>query len=101
RCPLPISHTAAAVDGVRSLEGKGCGWRRSQNAVTRFCGATRAALCSMQMRTLVFTLMSIVCSLALAGVTVYRWVDEQGIVHYSDQPHANAEKVHVNAAQTY
>jgi hypothetical protein len=55
----------------------------------------------MQMRTLVFTLMSIVCSLALAGVTVYRWVDEQGIVHYSDQPHANAEKVHVNAAQTY
>ena len=52
------------------------------------------------MRTLAFTLMSLLCSLALAA-TVYRWVDEQGIVHYSDQPHANAEKLHVNAAQTY
>jgi Domain of unknown function (DUF4124) len=55
----------------------------------------------MQMRTLVFTLMSLACSLALAGATVYRWTDEQGVVHYSDQPHANAEKLHVNAAQTY
>ena len=55
----------------------------------------------MQMRPLVFTLMSLACSLALAGATVYRWTDEQGIVHYSDQPHANAEKLHVNAAQTY
>ena len=41
-------------------------------------------------------------SLALAGgATVYRWVDDQGVVHYSDQPHANAEKMHVDAAQTY
>jgi Domain of unknown function (DUF4124) len=53
------------------------------------------------MRTLAFTLMFLLCSLALAGVTVYRWVDDQGIVHYSDQPHPNAEKLHVNAAQTY
>ncbi|HVN46233.1 MAG TPA: DUF4124 domain-containing protein [Steroidobacteraceae bacterium] len=53
------------------------------------------------MRALVFTLMFLVCSLALAGATVYRWVDDQGVVHYSDQPHANAEKLHVNAAQTY
>ncbi len=53
------------------------------------------------MRALAFTLMSLVCSLALAGATVYRWVDEQGVVHYSDQPHPNAEKLHVNAAQTY
>jgi Domain of unknown function (DUF4124) len=45
--------------------------------------------------------MSLLCSLALAGATVYRWTDENGVVHYSDQPHANAEKMHVNAAQTY
>ncbi len=45
--------------------------------------------------------MFFVCSLALAGATVYRWVDEQGVVHYSDQPHPNAEKLRVNAAQTY
>ena len=42
------------------------------------------------MRTLTFTLMCLVGSLALAA-TVYRWVDENGVVHYSDQPHPNAE----------
>jgi hypothetical protein len=52
------------------------------------------------MRPLAFTLLSLVCSLALAA-TVYRWVDEDGVVHYSDQPHPNAEKLQVHAAQTY
>ncbi len=44
--------------------------------------------------------MSLICSLALAA-TVYRWVDENGVVHYSDQPHPNAEKLQVHGAQTY
>ena len=44
--------------------------------------------------------MSVVCCVALAQ-TVYKWVDEDGVVHYSDQPHANAEKVHLKAPQTY
>lgn len=44
--------------------------------------------------------MSLACSLTLAG-TVYKWVDENGVVHYSDQPHPNAEKVQVQAVQTY
>src|SRR5215831_10565521 len=52
------------------------------------------------MRSLAFTLLLLICSVALAA-TVYRWVDENGVVHYSDQPHANAEKLRVNAAQTY
>jgi len=52
------------------------------------------------MRTLAFTLLCLLCSLALAA-TVYRWVDENGVVHYSDQPHPNAEKMQVHAAQTY
>jgi hypothetical protein len=52
------------------------------------------------MRRRLFTLMSLVCSLALAA-TVYKWVDENGVVHYSDQPHPNAQKVRVQAAQTY
>ena len=52
------------------------------------------------MRTLTFTLLSLVCSAALAA-TVYKWVDENGVVHYSDQPHPNAEKLQVHAAQTY
>jgi hypothetical protein len=45
--------------------------------------------------------MSLACALALAGATVYRWTDENGVVHYSDQPHPNAEKVHVQSAQTF
>ena len=32
--------------------------------------------------------------------TVYRWVDPQGVVHYSDQPHPNAQKLEVRGAQT-
>jgi len=52
------------------------------------------------MRSLAFTLMCLGCALALAQ-TVYKWTDENGVVHYSDQPHANAEKIHVQAAQTY
>ena len=52
------------------------------------------------MRKLVFTLMCLACSLAVAQA-VYKWVDENGVVHYSDQPHPNAEKIHVKAIQTY
>ena len=52
------------------------------------------------MRTLLFTLMLLASATVLAA-TVYRWVDENGVVHYSDQPHANAEKVQVQAPQTY
>ena len=52
------------------------------------------------MRPLAVTLLLLLSSLALAA-TVYRWVDEDGVVHYSDQPHPNAEKLQVHAAQTY
>jgi hypothetical protein len=52
------------------------------------------------MRTILFTLMSLCCAGALAA-TVYKWVDEQGVVHYSDQPHENAQKVELKAPQTY
>jgi uncharacterized protein DUF4124 len=51
------------------------------------------------MRALLFTLMW-VCTIATAA-TVYKWVDENGVTHYSDQPHENAEKVQVKAPQTY
>ena len=35
--------------------------------------------------------MSLACTAAVAA-TVYKWVDENGVVHFSDQPHENAEK---------
>ena len=52
------------------------------------------------MRTVLFTLISLGCMAALAG-PVYKWVDENGVVHYSDQPHPNSEKVQVAPVQTY
>jgi Domain of unknown function (DUF4124) len=52
------------------------------------------------MRSLLFTLISVVCSVATAA-TVYKWVDEDGVVHYSDQPHPNAQKLQLQEAQTY
>ena len=52
------------------------------------------------MRMLLFTLMSVVCTVAVSA-TVYKWVDEDGVVHYSDQPHDNAQKVELKAPQTY
>ncbi|MGH8289240.1 MAG: DUF4124 domain-containing protein [Steroidobacteraceae bacterium] len=33
--------------------------------------------------------------------TVYKWVDANGVVHYSDQPHANAQKLEISGAQTF
>lgn len=44
--------------------------------------------------------MLLPCAAVLAG-PVYKWVDEKGVVHYSDQPHPNAEKVELSSAQTY
>jgi hypothetical protein len=44
--------------------------------------------------------MSLACSVALA-TTVYRWVDENGVIHYSDQPHPNAQKLQIEGVQTY
>lgn len=38
-------------------------------------------------------------ALAAANPTVYRWVDKNGVVHYSDQPHAGAVKVELGAPQ--
>lgn len=33
--------------------------------------------------------------------TTYRWVDAQGVVHYSDTPQPGAEQLKIHAAQTY
>jgi len=40
--------------------------------------------------------MCCACAVAsAASATVYKWVDENGITHYSDQPHQNAAQVDV------
>jgi hypothetical protein len=52
------------------------------------------------MRAILFTLLLVPSSAVLAA-TVYKWVDEKGVTHYSDQPNPGAEKVKVDSAQSY
>jgi hypothetical protein len=41
-----------------------------------------------------------VCASAWSA-TVYKWVDDSGVTHYSDQPNPKAEKLQISGAQTY
>ena len=44
------------------------------------------------------------CCVALAAhgsTTLYKWVDADGVTHYSDRPEPGAQKVKIAAAQTY
>jgi len=51
------------------------------------------------MRAFILILLA-ACSVATAA-EVYRWVDQDGEVHYSDRPHEDAEKVTLPQAQTF
>lgn len=51
------------------------------------------------MRALILVLLAAVSIIAVAEV--YRWVDEDGEIHYSDRPHEGAEKVLLPKAQTF
>jgi hypothetical protein len=55
----------------------------------------------MRRYALTIILASAALAPALAATTVYRWVDEQGVVHFSDQPHPGAQKMHVEDAPTF
>jgi hypothetical protein len=63
--------------------------------------ATRSTLS----RPLLLAALVCVGSTALAGngnpVTVYKWVDAHGVVHYSDQPRPGAKKLQIAGAQTF
>ena len=56
------------------------------------------------MRTALHALVAL-CLLGLGGLsvatTLYRWVDAQGVVHYSDTPHEGAQVIQISGAQTY
>jgi uncharacterized protein DUF4124 len=51
--------------------------------------------------TTLFTLMCLATCTVATAATVYKWVDENGVTHYSDQPHENAQKVEIKAPQTF
>jgi hypothetical protein len=52
------------------------------------------------MRLTLFTLL-LCASTAAGAATVYKWVDAQGVTHYSDQPHPGAQKIEIGSVQTY
>jgi hypothetical protein len=64
----------------------------------------REAVCLWAMRTALHGLVAL-CLLGISGLcvatTLYRWVDAQGVVHYSDTPHQGAEVMQISGAQTY
>ena len=35
------------------------------------------------------------------SATVYKWVDDNGVTHFSDQPNPKAQKLEISGAQTY
>jgi hypothetical protein len=52
------------------------------------------------MRRLPLLLLLGACATAEA-TTVYKWVDANGVTHYSDQPHPGALRLDISGAQTY
>jgi hypothetical protein len=50
----------------------------------------------MELRS-VFTLLSLLAVGAAAAQEAYRWVDEDGVVHYSDRPREGAETIELPA----
>lgn len=48
-------------------------------------------------------LLALLCGWALGAQAedIWRWVDENGVVHYSDRPRPGAEKIELRGAQTY
>src|SRR5262245_55426506 len=50
------------------------------------------------------TFLTVVAILLAAGATAattYKWVDKDGVTHYSDRPAPGAEKIEVQEAQTF
>ena len=45
-------------------------------------------------------ILAVVCANVYAQQTVYRWVDEEGVVHYSEEPPAESPKVEVEVFTT-
>jgi hypothetical protein len=52
------------------------------------------------MRGLLLVFLLGICASAWSA-TVYKWVDDEGVVHYSDQPNPKAQKLQISGAQTY
>lgn len=61
----------------------------------RFCKAETKAICSAPMRTALMVL-ALLAAPALASQSVWKWVDEKGVTHYSDTPVPGATRVEIS-----
>ena len=50
------------------------------------------------MRTALYVLLALTAVPAIAGQTVWKWVDEKGVTHFSDSPVPGATKMELNSA---
>jgi len=50
------------------------------------------------MRTALYVLLALATVPAFAGQTVWKWVDEKGVTHFSDQPVPGATKMELNSS---
>lgn len=64
----------------------------------RFCQVEAKRLCSFHMRTALYVLLALAAVPATAGQAVWKWVDEKGVTHFSDQPVPGATKMELNSA---
>src|SRR5215207_5500773 len=66
----------------------------------RFCHLWAKGICSGLMRTALLFLLALAAS-GLSGAAsasdVWKWVDDKGVTHYSDQPVPGATKIEVRA----
>lgn len=53
------------------------------------------------MREILCILLALWCASASAGSLAYKWVDDAGVVHYSDRPREGAEEIRLDGPRTY
>lgn len=58
-------------------------------------------LAAMRQSLFVSLFVLMLCGSGAASAAIYKWVDEHGVTHYSDQPHPGAERIDLPTAQTY
>jgi hypothetical protein len=60
-----------------------------------------AAYMNRSLTQIALLLLTLLVLPAVMGDTLYKWVDPQGNVHYSDKPQPGATKIHLPNAQTF
>jgi len=83
----------AAAGGMRFVTPEAKGYARFMRSIR----SPLVGICAAVM----LVALGGVAAVSHASATLYKWVDADGITHYSDRPAPGAEKVQIAAAQTY